>query len=163
MRIRPLALVFVLGCAHPASRPISYGQDTCSHCHMAVADPRFGAELVTPTGRVFVFDDVGCLAGYYVEGRIEASRVHSLWVNDFAHPEALLDATTAVFLHTDSLRTPMASGLAALRPGTEADSVRAVLGGRLLSWEEVLVEARAAPGHHPRRPGPPAVPGSPPA
>jgi hypothetical protein len=32
----------------------------------------------------------------------------------------------------------MASGLIALRPGREADSVRAVIGGSLLSWRDVL-------------------------
>ncbi len=56
-----------------------------------------------------------------------------------------LPADSAVYLRTDTLRTPMASGLVALRPGAEADSVRTALGGTLLTWGEVL--AAASPDH----------------
>jgi copper chaperone NosL len=142
------AVMLSTGCVSPAPRPIAYGQEPCAHCHMTITDPRYAAELVTGTGKTYEFDDVGCLAAWYIGGTVDSSRVHSLWVNDFVRPEHLLKAETAVYLRSDSLRTPMASGLAALEAGREADSVRAALGGPLLSWSQVVDETRRQGGRH---------------
>ena len=134
--LAPLALA-ALACARPAPRPIALGQENCRHCHMTISDPRFAAELVTTKGRVYVCDDVGCLTAFVRQGKVPASQVHSLWVYDYLEPDSLLDARRATYLRSDSLRTPMASGLAALRPGAAADSLRARLGGDLLSWDQL--------------------------
>lgn len=134
--LAPLALT-VAACARPAPRPVSLGGENCRHCHMTISDPRFAAELVTSKGRVYAFDDVGCLTAFVRQGTVPAAQVHSLWVSDYLQPGSLLDARRAVYLQSDSLRTPMASGLAALRPGPAADSLRARLGGELLSWDEL--------------------------
>lgn len=109
---------------------------------MTIADPRFAAEAVSRTGKIFAFDDVGCLAAW-LGGTSEP--VGSAWVTSFVDRQSWLSADSAVYLRTDSLRTPMASGLIALRPGQEADSVRAALGGTILSWREVLANP------HPRQ------------
>jgi copper chaperone NosL len=112
---------------------------------MTLADPRFAAELLTGTGKAVVFDDVGCLAAWLGENRVA---VASSWVANFAAPDGWLPADSAVYLRSDTLRTPMGSGLAALAPGRQADSVRALLGGTLLAWSDV----RAAPPRHPPTP-----------
>lgn len=114
---------------------------------MTLSDPRFAGQLVTTTGKVIPFDDVGCLATFVVTGGIAAGRIHSLWVHDYSRPDSLLEVTTVVFLQQDSIRTPMDYGLVALRKGGGGDdSLRARVGGRLLSWAEVLAmfEARQA-------------------
>jgi copper chaperone NosL len=112
---------------------------------MTLADPRFAGQLVTRTGRVIPFDDVGCLATFVATGGVAPAEIHSLWVNDFARPDSMLEVTDAVFLRTDSLRTPMDYGLAALRPGPTADSVRLRLGGKLISWDAVMLRVRIRP------------------
>ena len=60
----------------------------------------------------------------------------ALWVAPFTGGDWLA-AEQAVFLRTDSLRTPMASGLIALPTAAAADSLRATLGGTLHDWSEV--------------------------
>jgi len=107
---------------------------------MTIADQRFVAEAVLTTGKVLAFDDIGCLAGWL---RAEERKVKSLWVASFTSGEWLA-AGGAVFLRTDSLRTPMASGLIAARNRAEADSLRAALGGVLQDWTEVT-EAALSP------------------
>ena len=104
---------------------------------MAIADPRFAAELVTAKRMVYVFDDVGCLLAFVRQGTVPEAQVHSLWVYDYLHPDSLLDARQAVYLGVDSLRTPMSSHLAALRPGPQADELQARLGGELFEWDEL--------------------------
>ena len=52
------------GCAPRAPRPIAYGRDACAECRMVASDPRFGAQLETATGKLYVFDSIECLAAY---------------------------------------------------------------------------------------------------
>jgi len=142
-------LMLALAAALPACTPkrpraIAWGRESCNHCHMTLADPRFAAELLTRTGKAIVFDDVACLATWLAENR---AAVGSSWVANFAAPAQWLRADSAVYLQSDTLRTPMASGLAALAPGRQADSIRSLFGGRLLSWSDVLaVPHRHTPG-----------------
>jgi copper chaperone NosL len=144
------ALGFVLvaaACGTSRPRPLAYGTEVCAHCHMTLADARFSAELLTEAGKVIPFDDVGCLAAIVAGPAGSVPPIQSLWVSGFVAPHTLLDARTARFLRSDAIRTPMDYHLAALRNGREADSVRAALGGELLSWDQVvrMVGSRSAP------------------
>jgi len=144
---RVTALVMLGACGSPAPRPLGYDSETCSHCHMTLADRRFGAELVLSTGRVIPFDDTGCLITFLGADTVPA-RIHSIHVVDFLPPHALLNADSAVFLVSDSIRTPMDYHIAALSRG-RSDSLRAAIGGELLGWEQarawIQVRAGTAP------------------
>ncbi len=144
--ILAVGIPLAAGCGPPQPREIAWGSEPCAHCHMSLMDERFAAQLRTGTGKVVVFDDVGCLAGWIRE---TGAPVAAAWVASYAEPREWLAADEAVYLHTDTVRTPMTSGLVALRAGREADSVRAVLGGRLLAWPDVL----AMPHRHTPRAG----------
>jgi copper chaperone NosL len=110
---------------------------------MTVSDPRFAAELVTRKGKIFVFDDVGCLATFTVNGPVPPEEVQGVWVTDLRHPGTLIPAQDASYLRTDRIQTPMGSHLVAV-PREASDSLRAVLDGELLDWGAVLAQARAA-------------------
>jgi copper chaperone NosL len=139
-RLAAAAAALLAACGAPGPRPIAWGEEVCRHCHMTIADPRFAAELVTTRGRVYVFDDVGCLTAFVAGEAVPPGAVHSLWVHDFLRPDSLLDARTAVYLRVDSLRTPMNSHVAALAPGAGADRGQARLGGARLGWAELVRE-----------------------
>jgi copper chaperone NosL len=133
---RVILLGLIAACGSPGPRPLAYHTESCAHCQMTLADRRFGGELVLRTGRVIPFDDAGCLLTYLAQEPDVAARAHSVWVADFLPPHALIEAGQAVFLVSDSIRTPMDFRMAALHPGMVADSLRAALGGGLISWEE---------------------------
>ncbi len=145
-RLAGMLVLLAVACGAPGPVPIEYGVVECDHCHMTVTDPPFAAELVTTTGKVHVFDDPGCLAAFVAEGTVPATRVHSLWVNDFLSPSDLLRAEEASYLLTDRVRTPMNTQVVALRPGARADSLRAAWDGQLISWEAVVERSRAGHG-----------------
>lgn len=128
------------GCGHPAPRPLVEGREVCDHCHMTMVERRFAAELVSTTGKVTPFDDVGCLARGVVAA--DSSRIASLWVADFLEPDSIVSVERMVFLRTDSIRTPMNYGIVAVRPGPGADSLARVVGGVRLAWRDVMVWAR---------------------
>jgi len=146
---RPVVTALVAGvlawtaCGPPGPRAIRYGEDLCEGCHMTITDPAFAGQLVSVTGKVFVFDDIGELAAF--AARTPIDQVHGVWVHRFLEPQDRLRAEDAVFLHSDRLRSPMASGLAAFRDRTVADSMRAVIGGELLDWAGVLAAVDALP------------------
>lgn len=63
-----LAVIFALmlsGCNQSEIVPVEiYPEDTCSQCRMAISDPRYAAEIITPEREVFKFDDIGCMEKY---------------------------------------------------------------------------------------------------
>lgn len=131
MAMAVLAVVFVAACS-PGPRPIHYGEDHCAHCRMTLTDARYGAELVTRTGKVYVFDSVECLAAHMQETPSED--IHSLWVADFTTPEQLIPVEDAFFLHSERLHSPMGMNLTAFGPAVRPDSVRQTYGGDVLTW-----------------------------
>ncbi len=133
-----LALIVGLlaACGPAGPRPIAYGKEACANCLMTVSDSRFGAELVTRTGKVHVFDSAECLAEYVRAHPAEATG--SLWVTDFGRPGTLLPAAGADYLRTSEISSPMGLGVAAFDRQTGRP---AGLTGVSLSWVQVLALA----------------------
>ncbi|MBK6778441.1 MAG: nitrous oxide reductase accessory protein NosL [Gemmatimonadetes bacterium] len=129
-----LLALLVVACAPRGPRPLALGREPCAHCHMTIMQERFTAQAILPTGKSFVFDDVGCLASWLAASPDVPA---SVWVWSAVPGEGWLPAADAVYIHSDSLRTPMGGNLAAARPGTGADSLRAALGGALRAWAEI--------------------------
>ncbi len=138
----PLAMLFLLGCSNPEPLPIDYGNAQCTACKMTVADPRFGAELVANTGKVYVFDAPECMLGWYLAAEaVPTSSVHSLWVSDHAAPATLIDATTAVYLESEELHSPMSMNVAAFATEEARRAAQARYGGIPLTFKDVLTLA----------------------
>ena len=129
-----LSLLLLAGCT-PEPQPIRYGQDECAYCRMSITDPRYGSELVTRTGKTYMFDSIECLAAYVQENA--DVEVHSLWVTDYATPEHLVRVDEATFLHSDGLTSPMALNVAAFAEDAPLRSVQDSLGGTAMTWSEV--------------------------
>lgn len=127
-------MLTLAACAAGEPRPIAYDESSCAYCHMAIADRRFGTELVTAKGKVHEFDSIECLASYYLRHRED---VRTAWVTDFARPGRLVRADSADYVGGGEARSPMALGLAAF--ASRADAARATgAGGEVLSWTDVL-------------------------
>ena len=121
------------------------GQDACERCHMLVTDGRFGAAIVTSTGKTLKFDAVDCLVEH-----LDANpdlRTRSLWVADAAAPGMLVPAEQATFVLDGELRAPMGS-LVSFGGRTAAESQKGAR-GHTMSWTELrshaTVEKTSAP------------------
>lgn len=130
-------LVFLASCSADP-RPIAYGQDGCHHCKMTLMDPKFGAELVTEKGKVFVFDDVNCMLMYM--GSVEDETYKHILVTDYLNPGVLLDANFAFYLKSDQFKTPMASQIVAFPDFDILEEYKMKNGGVYLAWGELTTQ-----------------------
>jgi copper chaperone NosL len=133
-----LVAAATFACSTPGPGVISYDSDACDHCRMTISDPRFAAQLVTKTGKVYRFDDPGCLASFLASQQVAPEAVHSIWMNDYAQPEHRVQADAAVFVVSDRIRAPMNGGMAAFASRAEAEAFQATVGGGLARWADVL-------------------------
>ena len=100
-------------------------------------DKRFGAEIMTKKGKAYKFDDVNCLVLFHKEGSVKAADVAGRYITDFAHEGVLLEIEKAVFLHSDKLKTPMASQVAAFSIEADLEKIKTQSGGEVLDWKQV--------------------------
>ncbi len=141
-----LALALLAACGAPGPTPIRYGEAACEHCHMTASDPRFGAELVTTTGKAYVFDAIECLAEYVADHPEMDAQTHALWVTAFDDPGTLIPLDDAYFVQAPGVRSPMGMNLAAFaRATSEAEARAAFDGAEILTWADVRALTDADP------------------
>jgi copper chaperone NosL len=133
--IKTLFCLLLISCTSEPT-PIQYGKDNCDHCKMTIVDNKFGTELITKKGRTFRFDSDECMRDYIKENKPVSTQYY---VTDYAHPGTLCNATTAFFLHSKKLKSPMGGNLAAYASKKDADIALQKLGGELLNWTQFLV------------------------
>ena len=133
-----LSLAAAAACATVGPRNIRLNEDACDFCRMTITDARFGGEAITTVGKTYTFDSIDCLSGWVRTA--PAGSVRAIYVIDLQHPGTLIPAETAGFLKDILINTPMGQSVAAFTTATAAEQQRAVLGGRLLSWSELLAD-----------------------
>jgi copper chaperone NosL len=131
----------MLACAAPGPGVIHYDTDACDHCRMTIADPKFAAQLVMRTGKIYRFDDPACLASFVASGHVPERDVLGIWLNDYAHPESRVASTDAVFVVSQQVRAPMNGGAAAFATRDAALALQSSTGGRLQYWADILKRA----------------------
>jgi copper chaperone NosL len=98
-------------CAAP-NAAIAFGLDSCAECRMIVSDRRFGAQLVTKTGKAVTFDSIACLRAYVAS---HPGAFGETWVVDASHPGTLVKEAQAQLLADSATHPPMGSVYAVAR------------------------------------------------
>lgn len=122
------------------SEPLHYGKDACQHCKMTLMDNKFGAELVSRTGKVFKFDDANCMASFINSGNLKTEDIKLYLITDFASPGQLIDARTAYYVKSEEIKSPMASNIAAFYDNTSLQSLNREWKGEELSWDSMITQ-----------------------
>ncbi|MGH1365777.1 MAG: nitrous oxide reductase accessory protein NosL [Calditrichia bacterium] len=131
-------LALSLFSCEPKPREIRYNEDACSLCMMGISDARFGAELVTDTHKVYTFDSIECLVAFSLA---PDEKAHSMWVTDWQKPGLLIDATSAIYLYSKKIRSPMGLGVLAVSAKSQAKQLQKDLGGTLMDWPKTQLFA----------------------
>ncbi len=127
-------VIMVSGCSVGQPK-INYGHDECAHCRMNVMDQKFAAAISTVKGRSYVFDGPECMVPFVVnDAKVAESEVKAWYVADFAHPGTLIDATTAFYLHSPELHSPMRGNVAAFTSEADRKAVEGEFPGEEMDW-----------------------------
>lgn len=130
-----VSLAIVSAC-EPEPQPIQYGGDQCEYCRMMITEPEFGSQVLNKQGRSFKFDSVECMAAFDLTFD-DPENIHSRWVPDFLDREAWLNAESAIYLHSETLRSPMGLYLSAYADRASAEDMRDEYGGEIIDYEQV--------------------------
>lgn len=131
--------MLVAACHAREPEPIALNEDQCGFCRMTISDARFGGEAVLPTGRVKKFDSVECLLGW-VRATPEGQR-GAIYVIDLQHPGAFAAVENAGFIKGGLIQGPMGGSLLGFQSIAKAEEQRAVLGGTVMTWTQVLADS----------------------
>jgi len=94
-----------------APQPIAWDREACAHCHMHVGDPAFAAQAIDGDGRVYDFDDPGCLLAWRARRATPPARV---WFHA-VDADRWLPIEAVAFVPVP--QSPMGSGLGAVERG----------------------------------------------
>jgi copper chaperone NosL len=105
-----LSLMVLAACGKAEYEPQAINEETdrCAICNMAIADGPFATQIITTDGRVFKFDDIGCMHEWMAENGTDS--IGAALVRDY-HSKYWLKMEEAVYVYDRSFQTPMAYGV----------------------------------------------------
>lgn len=153
MKVFPLFILltaglFLVACARgePTASPpaIRYGEDACAECNMIISDPRYAAgyayEISAGRYESLAFDDIGDLLVHWT--KMPEQKIVAWYVHDYA-TEEWLDATTAYYVVSDQIHSPMGHGIAAHASRSAAEQMALEKGGQVFDWSGLQAMATA--------------------
>lgn len=131
-----LCLILFGGCTDNGPAEMHYGEDQCAYCRMNVADPAFGTQLISGTGKVYRFDSIECLAAFELTNEAESAG-GTRWLADINNPGSFLSSSQAIVVRGIELRSPMGLSLAATASQDSGRQLAIDTKGEILSWQDV--------------------------
>ena len=127
---------------------IHYGEDLCAECGMIISDPKFASSISKEIGagryQTVAFDDIGDMLAYLDKHPEE--KVVGWFVHDY-ETEEWIDATTAFFVVSEEVKSPMNHGIAAHAQKSAAEAMAQKSDGQLFTWQEVQLHATQDHAH----------------
>jgi copper chaperone NosL len=129
-------LLFFNSCS-TAPQQIHFGSDACYICKMTMTDKRFGGEVVTKKGKIYLFDDIHCITSFLQTGAISKKELAEVYFVDFASGGQLLKAGESLLLKSSDIHAPMGGNLAAFHSKDSIEKFRQLLNGVNTTWNEI--------------------------
>ncbi|MBI1782421.1 MAG: nitrous oxide reductase accessory protein NosL [Sphingobacteriales bacterium] len=130
-----LMLLFTSCSTNP--HPITLGKDDCYTCKMGFVDPKFGGEVITTKGKVYMFDDVICMVRFLKSGSVDEKNISKKVFINYNKENDFIEADKTFFYVSAALKTPMNSNAAAFTSQAEAEKMNSDGKGKVMHWDEV--------------------------
>jgi copper chaperone NosL len=112
--------VIIFGCGSGRGPVDIESGDMCSFCRMAISEKRFAAEIVQEDETVLKFDDIGCMLRYHKADN-NKTKPAAIYVVD-NESKNWLPVDDAYFVKSETIKTPMSSGIAAFASAEKVGS-----------------------------------------
>lgn len=129
--------LLVLSACSSGPQPINYGEDVCDFCKMTIVDRQHAAQVVTEKGRNYKYDAIECMINDLNQWNKPPIKTHL--VADYANPGKLTEASTASYLISDEIPSPMGAFLSAFSEETARNNTHKSSGGEKLDWEQLVL------------------------
>lgn len=131
-------LIISLGSCSLDPEPIAYGKDLCHFCKMGIIEKGFASEIVTKKGKVYKFDDLGCMVNTLKSGDLDQNTLAHVVVIQHNTEQEFVEVNDAVFLKASKIKSPMNFNYACYKskdiiPASLMDSSAV-----FLKWNEVF-------------------------
>jgi copper chaperone NosL len=133
----PVLVCFQLSSCSTDPRPLRMGVDACHACKMTLTDARFGVELVSSKGKVYIFDDTGC-AIRAMQQEPALQKNSALYIAAFDVPGKLVAVDHANLLKSVNIHGPMNGQIAAFTTAEARKQAQQTLSGDMLAWKDLL-------------------------
>jgi copper chaperone NosL len=138
-----ILLFSIISCKNESeTKPVEilYGQDICERCKMIISEKAYSAEYILPGGEARKFDDIGCMIRFQNEEETNRNKILAQYVRDYNTGD-WIDATTAHFVSSKAIITPMGHGLAAFKDKESARRLARNLDGTVFSNPDELYKS----------------------
>jgi len=130
-----LITVLLISC-NVSPQHIEYGTDACHYCNMNIVDRQHASQLVTTKGKAHKYDAIECMV-HSLQDEFKDTEITLYLTADFNQPGQLVDATTATYLVSEQISSPMGANLSAFENEIAAQKAMEKFRGELYSWEEI--------------------------
>jgi copper chaperone NosL len=128
-------IICLLSCTVGPSK-IAYGEQACHFCRMTIVDKQHAAQFVNDKGKTFNFDAAECLINYL--NGVDEESIGMLLVTDYKEPESLIEASSATYIISEDMPSPMGANLSATTNKNQAETLLQNKTGKLYTWNELL-------------------------
>lgn len=110
----------------------------CAFCKMAISQKQYCAELIDAERNVSKFDDIGCMIQFAQERNIGEDRLGQfhVFVRNYQKRD-WIEGPQALYVQSESIHSPMASGLIAVSNPKDAERLAAQFHGRRMKFDEI--------------------------
>ena len=119
-------------------RPLVVGKDNCDYCKMTLSDTRFGAEILTPKGKTYVFDDPHCVIAFIKEKLIDPAEIKEVYLSDYSGNHELVSINIAHLYQSDELHSPMGGNIAAFESIDSLSTAMKGINGKRVIWDDLV-------------------------
>ncbi|RFN60258.1 nitrous oxide reductase accessory protein NosL [Marixanthomonas ophiurae] len=130
-----LGILFSFFGSVQAQEKIDYGTTNCQLCNMVIKDNRFASQAIKQNNQTLYFDAIECLLNYLkANNEIDFK---SMYVSDYANPEIFISVTTAFYLKSNIIKSPMGANLSAFSSKEKAERFKTLEKDALYTWQQL--------------------------
>lgn len=126
--------LFLSACSREIKPEEIEPHDVCYFCKMAISQLNFAAEIITPDGEVYKFDDIGCMIEFKRLKELPNGSV--IFVRDF-YTKEWIKIEEAYFVRSEKIQTPMNYFIATFKTRESLEKFMKEYGGEEFPYEQL--------------------------
>ncbi|MFK5877968.1 MAG: nitrous oxide reductase accessory protein NosL [Flavobacteriaceae bacterium] len=130
-----VAMSLLFAACNIEAEKINYGSDACHFCQMTIVDQQHASQYVTKKGKQFKYDAIECLLNELSETGTD--NLNIVLIADYLNPGVMTDATTATYLISEEIKSPMGAFLSGFSTKEQAKSFIKSDTDKIYSWQTI--------------------------